>query len=75
MLCLLLCYDVWSHAFQRESTAGQEEVEREWARLTSAFMTKWGEVMEESLAAKVMAERRCKYVLCMLPFARGTACW
>lgn len=49
---------VRSRTFQRETTAGREIIEREWVRLTSTFISKWSEVMEESLAAKVMTEQR-----------------
>lgn len=41
-------------AFQLKTPAAQEAVEREWARLTTAFMREWKGVIEENLAAKVM---------------------
>lgn len=40
-------------AWQRDACDDRAAAEREWTILTRAFMKKWSEVMEESLATKV----------------------
>lgn len=50
-------YDVVrSFARQRGTPEDQAAVEHEWAMLTRAFLSKWSEVMEESLAPEVIAQ-------------------
>lgn len=42
--------------WQRDTPADQAAVEREWALLTDAFLNKWSEATEESLATKVIVQ-------------------
>lgn len=43
-------------AWQLDTPADQAAVEREWALLTGAFLSKWSEVTEESLTTKVIIQ-------------------
>lgn len=52
---LAIYVGIWPHVVQRESPADQVAIQREWVRLTEAFIKEWGEVTKESFAFKVMA--------------------